>query len=98
MRAVAVSGYRADAQLVEHDKPTAGPGQVLVKVQAAGMNPMDRAIANGAFSGVLPATFPLILGVDLAGVVEAVGDGPGPYSISDRVFGQVLTPPLGPNG
>ena len=98
MRAIAVSDYRADAQLVEHDKPTAGPGQVLVKVQAAGMNPMDRAIANGAFSGVLPATFPLILGLDLAGVVEAVGDGPGPYSIGDRVFGQLLTPPLGSSG
>jgi NADPH:quinone reductase-like Zn-dependent oxidoreductase len=69
-----------------------------VKVEAAGMNPMDRAIANGAFSGVFPATFPLILGVDVAGVVEAVGRGPGPYSIGDRVFGQLLSPPLGSSG
>jgi len=98
MRAISVSEYRADARLGEYDKPTAGPGQVLVKVQAAGMNPMDQAIASGAFSEVLPATFPLILGVDVAGVIEAVGDGPAPYSIGDRVFGQLLTPPLGSSG
>ena len=98
MRAIAVSEYRSDAQLGEHDKPTAGPGQVLVKVQAAGMNPMDQAIASGAFSEVFPATFPLILGVDVAGVVEAIGEGAGPYSIGDRVFGQLLSPPLGSSG
>jgi NADPH:quinone reductase len=98
VRAIAVSDYRADARLGEHDKPKAGPGQVLVKVEAAGMNPLDQAIANGAFSDVLPATFPLILGVDLVGVVEAVGDGPGPCSIGDRVFGQLLSPPLGSSG
>jgi NADPH:quinone reductase len=98
MRAIAVSEYRAEAQLGEHAKPTAGPGQVLVKVQAAGMNPMDQAIANGMFSEVLPATFPLILGVDIVGAVEAVGDGPTPYSIGDRIFGQLLAPPLGSSG
>jgi NADPH:quinone reductase len=98
MRAIAVSEYRADARLGEHSKPTAGPGQVLVKVQAAGMNPMDQAIASGAFSEAMPATFPLILGVDVAGVIEAVGDGPGPYSIGDRIFGQLLTSPLGSSG
>jgi NADPH:quinone reductase len=92
MRAISVSEYRADARLGEHDKPAAGPGQGLVKVQAAGMNPLDQAIASGALSERLQATFPLILGVDVAGVVEAVGDGPAPYSIGDRVFGQLLTP------
>jgi NADPH:quinone reductase len=98
MRAVAVSEYRAEALLGEHGKPAAGPGQVLVKVQAAGMNPMDRAIADGGFSDFMPATFPLILGVDVAGVIEAVGDGPAPYAIGDRVFGQLFAPPLGSSG
>jgi NADPH:quinone reductase len=98
MRAISVSEYRAEALLGEHGKPMAGPGQLLVKVQAAGMNPMDQAIASGAFSEFFPATFPLILGVDVAGVVEDTGDGPGPYSIGDRVFGQLLTPPLGSSG
>src|ERR1700678_3444574 len=98
MRAISVSEYEGDARLGEHDKPTAGPGQILVKVQAAGMNPIDLAIASGAFSEVYPATFPLILGVDVAGVVEFVADGPGPYSIGDRVFGQLLKPPIGSSG
>jgi NADPH2:quinone reductase len=98
MRAIAISEYRADARLGEHSKPTAGPGQVLVKVEAAGMNPLDKAIASGAFSEVKPATFPLILGVDVAGVVEAVGDGPAPYSIGERVFGQLFAAPLGSSG
>ena len=75
------------------------PGQILVRVEAAGMNPMDRAIADGAFSEVFPATFPLILGVDVAGVVEAVGEGAGPYAIGDRVFGKILSQiPLGASG
>jgi NADPH2:quinone reductase len=98
MRAISVSEYRAAAQLGEHDKPEPGPGQLLIKVEAAGMNPLDQAIASGAFSERLPATFPLVLGVDVAGVVEAVGDGPAPYSIGDRVFGQLLAPPLGSSG
>jgi NADPH:quinone reductase len=98
MRAIAVSQYGAEARLGEHAKPTAGPGQVLVKVQAAGMNPMDQAIASGAFSEAKPATFPLILGVDVAGVVEAVGGGSAPYSIGDRLFGQLFTAPLGASG
>jgi NADPH2:quinone reductase len=90
MRAIGVSEYRAEARLGEYNKPAPGPGQALVKVQAAGMNPMDQAIASGAFSETIPATFPLILGVDLAGVIEAVGDGRAPYSVGDRVFGQLL--------
>jgi NADPH2:quinone reductase len=98
VRAISVSEYRADVRLSELDKPTAGPGQILLKVQAAGMNPMDQAIASGAFSDSVPATFPLILGVDVAGVVEAVGDGPARYPIGDRVFGQLFSAPLGSSG
>jgi NADPH:quinone reductase-like Zn-dependent oxidoreductase len=98
MRAVSVSEYGGDARLGEHPKPAAGPGEILVRVEAAGMNPMDQAIAGGGFREVIPATFPLILGVDVAGAVEAVGAGSGPYSVGDRVFGQLLSPPLGSSG
>jgi hypothetical protein len=51
MRAVSIPEYRADARLGQQDKPTAGPGQILAKVQSAGMNPMDQAIASGAYAG-----------------------------------------------
>lgn len=98
MRAISVSEYGADALLGERDKPTAGSGQILLKVEAAGMNPLDQAIASGAFGKAIPATFPMILGVDVVGVVEAVGDGVSRYSVGDRIFGQLLTPPLGSSG
>lgn len=98
MRAISVSEYKADARLAEYDKPIVGPGQGLIKVEAAGMNPLDQAIASGAFSELFPATFPLILGVDVVGVIEDVGGVPGPYVIGDRVFGQLLRPPLGSSG
>jgi NADPH:quinone reductase len=98
MLAVSVHEYQAAARLGEHDKPVAGPGQLLLRVQAAGMNPLDQAIASGAFSEAMPATFPLILGVDVSGVIESVGDGASLYSVGDRIFGQMLTPPLGSSG
>lgn len=95
MRAISIDEYRTDARLGEHEKPDAGAGQILVKVQAAGLNPLDRAIAAGMMSEVLQVTFPLILGVDVAGVVEATGDGAVAYSVGDRVFGQLLNPGSG---
>ena len=98
MRAIAVSEYKADARLAEYDRPIVGPGQALIRVEAAGMNPLDQAIASGAFSELFPATFPLILGVDVVGVIEDVGRVPSPYGIGDRVFGQLLSPPLGASG
>ena len=46
----------------------------------------------------MPATFPLIIGADLAGTVEQVGAGSDRFSVGDEVFGQLLTPPLGSTG
>jgi NADPH:quinone reductase-like Zn-dependent oxidoreductase len=62
------------------------------------MNPMDRQIADGIWKERMPATFPLIPGADLAGVVETVGDGATKFSPGDHVFGQLLVPPLGSAG
>ena len=74
MRAVSqVSDYGREPTVTNIPKPQPGPGQVLIKVLAAGMNPMDRSIAAGAMKARMPATFPLVLGADVAGVVDAVG-------------------------
>ena len=51
----------------------AGPGQVLVAVRAAGLNPGEIAIREGSLDARWPATFPSGEGTDLAGVVQAVG-------------------------
>jgi NADPH:quinone reductase len=98
MRAVTVSDYGREPTLTDMPKPQPGPGQVLIKVLAAGMNPMDRQIAAGALKAIMPATFPLVLGADVAGVVDAVGPDETEFKPGDEVFGQLLLPPLGSAG
>jgi len=98
MRAITVPEYGAVPALTEMPDPQPGPGQVLIKTEAAGMNPMDRTIADGGWKEAMPASFPLILGADLAGVIEAVGDGTGKFLPGDEVFGQLLIAPLGAAG
>ncbi|KAG6840392.1 hypothetical protein C0991_007022 [Blastosporella zonata] len=63
--------------------PTPGPGQLLVKVLASGLNPVDWKIQKyGAFI----TQFPAVLGTDIAGEVEALGDGVTAFKKGDRVF------------
>jgi NADPH:quinone reductase-like Zn-dependent oxidoreductase len=85
MRAVGVKDYGATPELLDLPKPAAGPGQLLVRVEAAGVNPVDAFIASGEY-GRPP--LPLVMGVDFAGRVEAVGPGVERYSVGDPVFGR----------
>lgn len=71
-------------ELADVDMPKAGSGQVLVKVRAASINPVDIKIREGLPIG---PELPAILGADLAGVVEAVGDGVKGFKAGDEVFG-----------
>jgi NADPH:quinone reductase-like Zn-dependent oxidoreductase len=71
---------------------------VLIAVQAAGMNPMDMEIANGGWKDRMPATFPMVLGADVAGIVEEDGPGVSGFEPGDLVFGQLLIAPLGSAG
>lgn len=98
MQAITVSEYGAAPTVTDLPDPKAGPGEILVKIRAAGVNPMDRAIAEGQWQAMMPAVFPLILGADLAGVVEAVSEGTGRFSPGEELFGQLLIPPLGSAG
>jgi len=59
MRAVTVTEYGATPAVAEMPTPQPGPGQVLIRLRAAGMNPMDRALASGAWKP-MPATFPMV--------------------------------------
>jgi NADPH:quinone reductase-like Zn-dependent oxidoreductase len=67
--------------------PTAGPGEVVVEVRAAGINPGEAAIRRGALRERSPSTFPSGQGSDLAGVVSAVGDGVREFAVGDEVLG-----------
>jgi NADPH:quinone reductase-like Zn-dependent oxidoreductase len=98
MRAITVSSYGASPSLTELPAPQTGPGQVLIAIQAAGMNPMDTQIANGGWQGQMPGTFPMVLGADLAGTVREDGPGASRFAPGDEVFGQLLIPPLGSTG
>jgi len=71
-------------QIGDLPTPTAGPGQVLVRVHASGVNPIDTYIRGGAIP--LPVEFPYIPGCDLAGVVESIGEGVTNFQPGDRVW------------
>jgi NADPH:quinone reductase-like Zn-dependent oxidoreductase len=95
MRAIAVERFGGPAKLVDLPQPVPGPGEVLVRLAAAGVNPFDRKVADGMMDGSMPHTFPLVLGVDGAGVVESVGADVTRFAPGDRIFGSFFHSPAG---
>jgi NADPH:quinone reductase-like Zn-dependent oxidoreductase len=71
----------------EVEDPVAGPDEVLVAVKAAGINPGEIPIREGRLHERWPATFPSGEGTDLAGVVQALGDGVDAFAADDEVLG-----------
>ena len=66
-------------------RPEPGPGQVLVRVHAVALNPIDLYIRSGLVA--MPLAFPYVIGCDLAGTVEQVGPGCTRFKVGDRVWG-----------
>lgn len=91
MKAIALQQYGSadDLALVDLPDPKVAPGEVLIRVRAAGVNPVDWKLATGGLDPVMEAGFPLIPGWDVAGVVEAVGFDAGEYAVGDEVYGYV---------
>jgi NADPH:quinone reductase-like Zn-dependent oxidoreductase len=90
MRAAVIDGYGGSERLVVRDVPDPGPpgpGQVLVRVRAASVNPIDWKIRQGGMRLIMPAQFPLVLGYDLAGEVVEVGPEVTRFQPGDAVFG-----------
>ena len=73
--------------IVKVERPVPGPGEALIAVKAAGINPGEASIRKGAMHERWPATFPSGEGSDLAGVVEDVGPGVDAFSAGDEVIG-----------
>ncbi|MEB3327642.1 MAG: NAD(P)-dependent alcohol dehydrogenase [Candidatus Sericytochromatia bacterium] len=94
MRAITLSRYGGPEALVLTDlpRPAPGKGEVLLRVHAAAINPVDWKLAGGAFRFVLPQRFPLVPGMDVAGTVEAVGKGVTTLRPGDRVHGRLDGP------
>jgi NADPH:quinone reductase len=69
----------------ELPEPQPGPGQVLVKVRAAALNPIDLYLRSGLVP--MPLAFPYVIGCDLAGTVAKLGQGATRFAVGDRVWG-----------
>jgi len=95
MRAVAVRKTGDMPKLMELPVPRPAPGEVLVEMLAASVNPIDVGIAGGHFEARMPHVFPLVLGVDGAGRVSGVGEGVRGLEPGDVVHGQFLRAPMG---
>jgi NADPH:quinone reductase-like Zn-dependent oxidoreductase len=89
MRAMAVNGWGGGEQLelVDVPVPPVAPDGVLVRVRAAGVNPVDWKVREGRLREAFPFHFPLILGWDLAGEVEKVGPAVTWFRPGDKVYG-----------
>ncbi|WP_171069152.1 NADP-dependent oxidoreductase [Actinomadura geliboluensis] len=89
MRAVTYDSYASDnAKLKVGDAPDpkVGPGQVLVEVRAAGVNPVDWKVMAGGLDGMMDAVFPVIPGWDVAGVVRGLGPDTPEFAVGDEVM------------
>lgn len=74
-------------QVVQVERSVPGPGQVLVRVKAAGVNPGETAIRQGAMGERWPVTFPSGQGSDLAGIVAEIGAGVESFVVGEEVIG-----------
>jgi NADPH:quinone reductase len=96
MRAVVItSDESASPELTELQVPEPAAGEVRVKVAAAAVNGFDLAVASGGLKAMMEHRYPLVLGKDFAGTVDALGEGVEGYQIGDRVFGVVTKDFLG---
>jgi NADPH:quinone reductase-like Zn-dependent oxidoreductase len=92
MRAFVLPDFERQPTLADIPMPEAKPGEVLVRVHVASINGIDLSIASGQLQGMLEYHFPVVLGKDFAGTVEAVGTGVTGFAAGDRVFGVVSDP------
>jgi NADPH:quinone reductase-like Zn-dependent oxidoreductase len=90
MRAIAVESFETGPVLVDLPVPEPEPGEVLVKVSHASLNGFDAAVAGGMVKDMMEHRFPVVLGKDYAGTVEAIGDGVSRVEVGDQVFGVLM--------
>src|SRR5215216_6463603 len=87
MRAITLESFDSDPTLQEIPTPQIAPNEVLVRVSASSVNPVDNSIVSGMLKDMVEHEFPVVLGRDFAGVVEQVGSEVSGLSEGDEVFG-----------
>jgi len=88
MRAAVLEQFGGTLVVRSLPRPSATPGTVLIRIIASGVNPLDVKIHDGAAAHAR-AQLPAILGLDMAGVIEAIGEGVTGFSLGDEVFGMI---------
>ncbi|TMR03446.1 NADP-dependent oxidoreductase [Actinomadura soli] len=89
MRAVSYDSFANDNSRLRVGvvpDPKVGPGQVLIEVRAAGVNPVDWKVMAGGLDGMMDAVFPVVPGWDVAGVVRALGPDTPDFAPGDEVM------------
>ncbi|MDJ1499953.1 zinc-dependent alcohol dehydrogenase family protein [Xanthocytophaga agilis] len=86
MQALVLEEYSTNYTLKQLVRPVPAAGQVLVRIKVSGVNPLDLKIKAGQAAHA-KTQLPAILGIDMAGIVESVGDGVTLFKLGDEVFG-----------
>ena len=94
MKAYAITEPGGAPEVTEIEIPEPDEGEVRVRVSAATVNGFDLAVAAGFMTGFFEHRYPLVLGRDFAGTVDALGPGVTDFAVGDRVFGVVSKPHL----
>jgi NADPH:quinone reductase-like Zn-dependent oxidoreductase len=95
MRAFVMTKYKEPLQEADVPEPVVGEHDVLVQVQAAGLNTVDEKIRSGAFKAFLPYELPQVMGSDVAGTVIRVGAKVRDFALGDQVYAQPRTDRIG---
>ena len=90
MKAFGLVDENASAAVIEVPTPEPGPGEVRVRVRASSVNGYDVFVASGMARGMMEHRYPVVVGKDFAGVIDAVGDGVTRFAVGDEVAG--ITP------
>ena len=92
MKAAVLTGYDKNGRMLEiRDVPVPEmkDNDVLVKIRAAGVNPLDNMIIRGEVKMIVPYSFPLVMGNEFVGMVEKVGRNVKKFQPGDRVYGRM---------
>ncbi|MDP9299931.1 MAG: NADP-dependent oxidoreductase [Actinomycetota bacterium] len=89
IKVLALEGFDRPPAVIDVPAPEPEAGEVLVRVHAASVNAFDTFVAMGMAKDFMTYEFPAVLGQDVAGVVEAIGDGVEGLRSGDRVFGTI---------
>jgi NADPH:quinone reductase-like Zn-dependent oxidoreductase len=98
MRAFVVPSADSEPTVTEVPDPTPGSGEILVRVASSSLNGFDLSVASGRLQGMMEHRFPVVLGKDFAGTLEAVGEGVTRFAPGDAVLGVVTKAHLGDGG